>query len=126
LNKLFLLCLLLPFSAFAEDTLINTAETLAFGVFTSYGKKSVTGSATDDAPPLDTVKTYRFRDFTNRIPMQILVSIGKGHLHGYGFDEKWEMLPGEWTFEVWYKKARLVKRSFTVFDPEKETLEPSE
>ncbi|MFT6643817.1 MAG: hypothetical protein ACJAX5_001451 [Patiriisocius sp.] len=173
MNKLFLLCLLLPFSAFAEDTLISTTETLAFGVFTSYGKKSVTGSATDDAPPLNTVKTYRFRDFTNRIPMQIgtefgieyqintkakgqpinistviifpdpglkppggktykksretnRVSIGKGHLHGYGFDEKWEMVPGEWTFEVWHKKARLVKRSFTVFDPEKETLEPSE
>lgn len=153
--------------------MINTAETLAFGVFTSYGKESKTGQGMDDTPPLDTVKTYRFRNFTNRIPMHIgtefgieyqintkpkgqpinistviifpepglkrpggkthkksretnRVSIGKGHLHGYGFDEEWELVPGQWTFEVWHENARLVKRSFTIFDPEKEALDLSE
>lgn len=173
LNRLFLLCLLLPLNALATDTLINAAETLAFGVFTSYGKDSTTLSATDDAPPVDSVKSYRFREFTNRIPMQIgtefgieyqintrpkgrpinistviifpepglirpggktykkstetkRTSIGKGHLHGYGFDEDWELVPGEWIFEVWYKNARLVKKSFTIYDPEKVELDSNE
>ena len=165
MNKLFLLCLLLPISAYAEDTFINAAETLAYGVFDSSERQTLTKPATDDAPPVDSVKKYRFKDFTTQIPMQIgtefgieyqintkprgrpidittvivfpepglkrpggrtykksretkRVSIGKGHLHGYGFDESWELVPGEWVFEVWHKKARLVKKSFTVFVPE--------
>lgn len=48
------------------------------------------------------------------------VTIGEPHLHGYGFDEPWELLPGEWVFEVWHKKSRLVKKTFTVYDPNEE------
>lgn len=47
-------------------------------------------------------------------------AIGEPHLHGYGFDEEWEMVPGEWVFEVWHKKAKLVSKTFTVYDPNEE------
>lgn len=42
------------------------------------------------------------------------VTIGERSLHGYGFDESWEVLPGKWVFEIWYKEARLIKQTFDV------------
>jgi len=42
------------------------------------------------------------------------VTIGHKSLHGYGFDEDWEMVPGTWVFELWYKDARLIKKTFNV------------
>ena len=43
-------------------------------------------------------------------------NIGQGYpnLHGYGFDEAWEIVPGEWQFEIWYGNARLIRKTFTV------------
>ncbi len=43
-----------------------------------------------------------------------MVEIGHPHLHGYGFDEEWELVPGEWIFEVWHKKAKLISKTFNV------------
>lgn len=43
--------------------------------------------------------------------------VGEPHLHGYGFDEEWELVPGKWVFEVWHNKAKLISKTFTVFDP---------
>ena len=45
-------------------------------------------------------------------------TIGRKELHGYGFDEEWEMVPRTWVFEVWYGKARLIKKTFNVYTPE--------
>ncbi len=44
------------------------------------------------------------------------VIIGKKALHGYGFDEAWEMVPGQWVFELWHQKARLIKKTFVVYE----------
>ena len=46
------------------------------------------------------------------------VIMGKKALHGYGFDEEWEMVPGNWVFELWYRDARLIKKTFTVYTPD--------
>jgi hypothetical protein len=46
------------------------------------------------------------------------VIIGKKALHGYGFDEEWEMVPGAWIFELWYREARLIKKTFTIYAPD--------
>jgi len=43
------------------------------------------------------------------------VIIGKKALHGYGFDEEWEMVPGTWIFELWHRQARLIKKTFTIY-----------
>lgn len=161
LNRFALLFLLIPLNAAAEDTFINAAETLAFGLFTSSERNKTSTGATKHAPPADSVEKYWFQEFTNRVPMVLgtefgieyrintkpvgrpidittiiyfpepglirpkgrtyrkstetkRVSIGEPQLHGYGFDEAWELVPGEWVFEVWHKKARLLRKSFTV------------
>lgn len=46
------------------------------------------------------------------------VIIGKKALHGYGFDEEWEMVPGTWIFELWHREARLIKKTFTIYTPD--------
>ena len=46
------------------------------------------------------------------------VIMGKKALHGYGFDEEWEMVPGTWIFELWYREARLIKKTFTIYTPD--------
>lgn len=40
---------------------------------------------------------------------------------GYGLDRPEELVPGVWTFEVWYKGQKMVSQSFTVYVPAKET-----
>ena len=56
-------------------------------------------------------KVYKDVQYSDRI------TIGEKTLHGYGFDRPWEMVPGEWVFEVWHKKARLLRKTFTVLAP---------
>ena len=46
------------------------------------------------------------------------IKIGEPAFYGYGFDEEWEKVPGEWVFEIFHKKARLVKQRFHVSLPE--------
>lgn len=43
--------------------------------------------------------------------------LGYRILHGYAFDEEWEIIPGDWTFEVWYNNARIVRKTLTVLPP---------
>lgn len=44
--------------------------------------------------------------------------LGHETLHGYGFDVEWEIVPGEWTFEVWHNDALIVRKSFNVIEVE--------
>jgi len=37
-----------------------------------------------------------------------------------GLDEPWEVVPGEWVFEIWYKDARLIRKTFSVVESTKE------
>lgn len=48
------------------------------------------------------------------------VTIGGKALHGYGFDEEWELVPGIWIFELWYRDVRLIKKTFNVYVPDAE------
>lgn len=45
---------------------------------------------------------------------KLTVKIGEPNFYGYGFDEAWEIVPGQWIFEVWHKDARLVRKAFNV------------
>lgn len=47
------------------------------------------------------------------------IRLGRSELHGYGFDEPWEIVPGEWVFEVWHRDARLIRKVFVVADTAK-------
>jgi len=40
--------------------------------------------------------------------------------HGYGFHEDYELVEGEWTFQVWYRDKMMVEQKFTTYRPEPE------
>lgn len=42
------------------------------------------------------------------------IELGKEQFYGYRFDENWELVPGEWVFEVWHNDARLIRKAFTI------------
>jgi hypothetical protein len=39
---------------------------------------------------------------------------GSGNYHGWTFDYDYELLPGRWTFEIWYGDRKLGEQSFNV------------
>ena len=41
---------------------------------------------------------------------------------GYGFDDDYELVEGDWTFEIWYKDEKLVEQTFTTYWPDKEEI----
>ncbi|MBM3622638.1 MAG: DUF3859 domain-containing protein [Alphaproteobacteria bacterium] len=49
------------------------------------------------------------RDFT--------ALIGDTQIHGYGFDQPWEIVEGEWVLEIWHNERLLASRSFVVGKP---------
>ena len=55
--------------------------------------------------------TYResARDFT--------APIGDTQIHGYGFDQPWEIVEGNWVLEIWHGKRLLASRTFVVGPP---------
>jgi hypothetical protein len=55
-----------------------------------------------------TGNTYRqsVSDFTT--------TIGSTHWRGYAFDDSWEVVPGEWTLEIWQGDRKLLEKSFTI------------
>lgn len=43
---------------------------------------------------------------------------------GYGFDEDYEMVEGEWSIEIWYQNKKLIDQKFITYKPgEKEIAE---
>lgn len=41
---------------------------------------------------------------------------------GYGLDEDYELVEGEWVFEIWYQNKKLVEQKFTTYWPDKDEL----
>jgi hypothetical protein len=47
------------------------------------------------------------------------VSIGQVIAYtGYGLNEEYEMLEGEWTFQIWYQDKKLVEQTFVTYWPD--------
>ena len=47
---------------------------------------------------------------------QIDTIIGGDNYESYGFDYPWEVLPGEWTFELWANGRKMAEQKFYVID----------
>lgn len=48
---------------------------------------------------------------------KLSVEIGKTTYTGYKLDDPWELVPGPWTFELWYGGRKLAEQKFTVVAP---------
>ena len=44
-------------------------------------------------------------------------AIGEPILKGYTLDDDWEIVPGTWTFQVWFGDQMLAEKSFTLTRP---------
>jgi hypothetical protein len=54
-------------------------------------------------------------------------TIGGANIVGYTFEHTWEIVPGLWTFEVWWEEHKLAEQSFCVVTerpPEGDKTEP--
>ena len=40
---------------------------------------------------------------------------------GYGLDEDYELVEGDWVFEIWYQGEKMIEQKFTTYWPEKES-----
>lgn len=38
---------------------------------------------------------------------------------GYGLDEDYELVEGDWTFEIWYQDKKMIEQKFTTYWPDK-------
>ena len=41
---------------------------------------------------------------------------------GYGFDEDYELVEGDWVFEIWYQDKKLIEQTFTTYWPDEEEI----
>ncbi|VAW50714.1 hypothetical protein MNBD_GAMMA05-2642 [hydrothermal vent metagenome] len=41
---------------------------------------------------------------------------------GYGFDEDYELVEGEWTFQIWYQDKKLIEQKFTTYWPDEKEI----
>ncbi|TCK18611.1 uncharacterized protein DUF3859 [Thiogranum longum] len=41
---------------------------------------------------------------------------------GYGLDEDYELVEGDWIFEIWYQGKKVIEQKFTTHQPSKEEL----
>ena len=48
----------------------------------------------------------------------VTLTAGKESYFGYGFDYSYEIIEGEWIFEIWYREKRLLLEKFSVLIPE--------
>ena len=47
----------------------------------------------------------------------MFVNLGEKNFYGFGFDKPWEIVPGEWTFQIRYNDAVLAQKTLTVLEP---------
>jgi hypothetical protein len=41
---------------------------------------------------------------------------------GYGLDEDYELVEGDWVFEIWYKDKKLIEQKFATYRPDEKEL----
>jgi len=41
---------------------------------------------------------------------------------GYGFDEDYELVAGDWVFQIWYQDKKLIEQTFTTYWPDKKEI----
>ncbi|MCZ6501263.1 MAG: DUF3859 domain-containing protein [Gammaproteobacteria bacterium] len=57
-------------------------------------------------------------DVYNRSQETMSVKLGEKNFYGFGFDRPWEIVPGEWEFQIRHNDAVLAHKTLTVLEPE--------
>jgi hypothetical protein len=52
-----------------------------------------------------------------RIEDRVVARIGRANTSGYSFDQSWEIVPGEWIFEVWIAGQKRAEQKFNIVRP---------
>ena len=56
-------------------------------------------------------------------PMKGKVSVNQAIGYtGYGFDEDYELVEGDWIFEIWHQDKKLLEQKFTTYWPDEEEM----
>jgi hypothetical protein len=66
-------------------------------------------------PPMKNPETKKNYTFTDSIR---LVKIGAHEFHGWLFENKWEIVPGQYFFQIFDNNKELGKKTFTVYLPQ--------
>jgi len=53
----------------------------------------------------------------------MIVNLGEKNFYGFGFDKPWEIIPGEWKFQIKHNDAVLAQKTLIVLEP---VLEPEQ
>ncbi len=48
---------------------------------------------------------------------KMTIKLGEKNFYGFGFDEAWEIIPGEWIFQIHHNDALLAQKKLTVLPP---------
>jgi hypothetical protein len=46
------------------------------------------------------------------------IEMGESNYVGHTFDREWTMVPGKWSFQIFYRGRKLAEKNFTVYEPE--------
>lgn len=85
---------------------------------------TVTFDKVVSTPPLRKPDGRVTTGYTREFPVEVP---GDGVLvayEGYGFDYDYELVPGEWTIEIWMSGKKLASRTFTVVSCPSPPAEP--
>ena len=52
----------------------------------------------------------------------MIVNLGEKNFYGFGFDKAWEIIPGEWKFQIKHKDAVLAQKTLVVLEPERDQI----
>jgi hypothetical protein len=67
--------------------------------------------------PADGLRNPKADKPTQREELNVDRPIGKVLYESYHFDHDWEMVPGTWSFEIWYDGHKMTEQKFTITKP---------
>jgi len=106
-----------------KATLVEATTAIPGGLGLEFGfRYVVVGAPAGAEVPLDVVITYPppgLADPADPAPLREsrftrAKKIGETVYLGYAFENRWEIIPGEWTMEIWFDGRKLAGRSFAV------------
>jgi hypothetical protein len=110
-------------TAVDEEKLVQATDSVAGKVGLEFGfRYKVVGDPDGEVVPLDFVVTYpppgiKGPGDAEAMPVTRFTRdkmIGETAYTGYGFENDWEVVPGTWTFAIWYAGKKLAEETFTV------------